>query len=226
MTFIITLVALLVERFFDWSHLRRWQWYYNYQHAIMKRLAGSGALLILAACVLPLMIMAFIIDYLFSNALFGIFAGVFQLLVLLYCLGPQNFWADSFAAINALVHGDPKLAAEKLKISFSVSDMGSAQAAHWQLLRNMFYAAEIRVFGVVFWFVILGPAGALMYRCVTASALLNQDVPDTEYMQHVRSIHDLIDWIPARIFTVMFALGGHFAKVISSWKNNKNSCAC
>jgi AmpE protein len=221
MTFIVTLVALLVERFFDWSHLRRWQWYYRWQHLVMQRLPGKSALLVLVVCILPLMIVAGLIDYLLHGLLFGVFEFIFQLAVLLFCLGPQNLWADSFASINALAQGDTTLAVEKFKNAFGVAESGSIQAAHWQLIKNIFVAANNRVFGVVFWFVVLGPAGAIMYRAVTMSALLKQEVPNTEFMQHTRSLQAAIDWIPVRVLTGIFALGGHFAKVLSSWNKKQ-----
>ena len=40
MTFIITLIALLIERFFDWNHIRKWRWFLRYQSWLAVRLSA------------------------------------------------------------------------------------------------------------------------------------------------------------------------------------------
>lgn len=219
MTFIITLVALLVERFYDWSHLRNWQWYYRYQSGMTQRLPGKSPALILISCIVPMMIGAILIEFIFHSIAHGAITYIFELAVLLYCLGPRNLWADTFAAINALVRGDHQAAEERLKTAFGITDMRSSQVSHQQLLKSIFVEAGHRVFSVVFWFFILGPAGALMSRALALAAneSRGQDLTDSEFVRHARSFCALADWIPVRIFTGIFALGGHFSKVIACW---------
>jgi AmpE protein len=219
MTFVVTLIALLIERFFDWSHLRRWYWYANYQGAVMRRFPRQSSYTILALTTIPLLIAVAVIQVILKNPMYGFLELLFQLLIFLYCLGPQNLWADTFACINALVHGDSQSAAEKLKISFGVTDAASMQSLHGQLLDNIFIAANRRVFAVVFWFIVLGPVGAVLYRAVTLSSSgfpKHEAVP--ELVQSARSVESVLDWIPIRLFTWMFALGGHFVKVVSCWR--------
>jgi AmpE protein len=219
MTFIVTLIALLIERFFDWSHLRNWNWYTNYQQAVTKRFSGTSPFILLAITIVPLLIVVAILEFVLRAPLFGLVELLFQLLLFLYCLGPQNLWADSYACINALVHGDTQAAAEKLKTSFGVTDSNSKQALHGQLLNNIFIAANRRVFAIVFWFMVLGPIGAVLYRVVTlSSAEFSKQAAVPELIPSARSIESILDWIPVRIFACVFALGGHFVKVISCWR--------
>lgn len=105
MMFIVTLVALLIERFFDWSHLRRWNWYLALQQVMYQRLPGKSAIVVLAATIIPLLLVVAIISFLLHGFLYGFGNLIFQVFILLYCFGPQNLWADVFAAINALLHG-------------------------------------------------------------------------------------------------------------------------
>jgi len=219
MTFIVILIALLIERFFDWSHLRKWNWYSNYQRAVTKRFTGKSPYFTLAVTIIPLLVAVFIIQILIKHTLFGLVEFLFQLFLFLYCLGPQNLWADTFACINALVQGDIQLAADKLKSSFGVTDAASKQMLHGQLLNHIFIAANRRIFAIVFWFLILGPVGAVLYRAITLSSA---DFPEQEavpeLIQDARSVEAILAFIPVRILTCVFALGGHFVKVFSCWR--------
>jgi AmpE protein len=219
MTFIVTLIALLIERFFDWSHLRKWHWYADYQQAVAKRFPGKSAYFVLAATIIPLLLLVLVVQLMLKHVMFGMMEFLFQLFLFLYCLGPQNLWADTFACINALVQGDINLAAEKLKVSFGVTDNSSTQSLHGQLINNIFIAANRRIFAIVFWFLILGPLGAVLYRTITlSSADFPRQEVQPELVQDARSVESMLDWIPVRILTCVFALGGHFVRVFTCWR--------
>jgi AmpE protein len=220
MTFIVTFIALIIERFFDWSHLRGWQWFFAWAHAIKQRFMQVSSYAALAIVVLPLVLLTVFINWLISGWLYGFITLIFQLVIFIYCLGPKNLWADGFACINALVQGDPQVAADKLKASFGATDGSSyRQSLHHHLLSNIFVESNRRVFAIVFWFFILGPAGAVLYRLL---ALLATDAPqaaiDPQLVQDARTTESILDWVPVRILTFIFALGGHFVQVISIWR--------
>lgn len=219
MTFIVTLTALLIERFFDWSHIRHWSWYTAYQRVIAQRLPGKAAYLVLAATIIPLLLAVVIVSAALDGFLYGLASLLFQLFVVLYCLGPQNLWADAFASINALVQSDAQTAADKLKALFGVTNMSSAHAAHRELLNQIFVQSNSRVFAVVFWYVILGPVGAVLYRTISMSsnAAPNQEA-SPQVAQIAHSLELVLDWLPIRVYTFIFALGGHFSQVLTSWR--------
>lgn len=219
MTFIVTLIALLIERFFDWSHLRHWHWYTAFQRIVTQKFAGQSPYLVLALTIFPLLIVIGLIDYFFEDAAYGFLKLIFQIVVLLYCLGPQNLWADSFFCINELEKGDAKFAADKLKTLFGRSDTSYSQSLHRYLLNNIFIEANRRIFAVVFWFLLLGPVGAVLYRMVTLSIpeAAKENV-STELSKTGRVVETVLDWLPVRVFTFIFALGGHFVQVFSCWR--------
>lgn len=222
MTFIVTLVGLLIERFFDWSHLRQWSWYATYQRFVTGKMSGNAPYVILAVTIVPLLILLALVDYLLQGWMYGFIKLVFDIVVFIYCLGPKDLWADAFACTTALSQGDPNQAAEKIQASFGATENKTySQSLHRHLLSNLFIEANRRVFAVVFWFVVLGPIGALMYRTVTLSA---SDFPkgqgDTALSPIARQVEAVLNWLPVRFFTFLFALGGHFAKVLSIWRKN------
>lgn len=219
MAFIVTLIALLIERFFDWSHLRKWNWFVSYQRAVIKRFPGKSSYFALAATIIPLLVLVVLIQVVLRHTLFGLVEFLFQLFLFLYCLGPQNLWADTFACINALVQGDVQTAGDKLQAAFGVTDVNSKQALHGQLVNNIFIAANRRIFAIVFWFLVLGPVGAVLYRTITLSAAsFPKQEAAPELLQSARVVESTLDWIPVRILTCVFALSGHFVKVFSCWR--------
>jgi AmpE protein len=223
LAFLVLLIALLIERFFDWSHLRHWQWFGLLQRKIAERLPSKQPWLVLAAAVLPIMILTSLLSFLLVGVLYGVASLIFQLFILLYCLGPQNLWADAFACINAITKGDAKNASEKLKALFGIIDISSAQSMHKQLLDHIFIESNQRVFAVVFWFVALGPVGAVFYRLVALIAQERQTASPL-VSEQAKKVEALLDWIPVRVFTFLFALGGQFSQVINYWRKKAIHC--
>lgn len=213
MTFLVTLITSVIERFFDWSHLRHWQWYTAYQQAIAKHMPQAAPALALAATILPVLLVVFFIEVALGDVLYGFLNLLFQLIVVLYCIGPRNLWADAFASITAYAQGNEQVAAERLKLSMKLDETGSTSLLHGPLLDALFVEANRRLFGVIFWYVLLGPVGAVLYRTVTLSA---ESVSTSSLA--ARTAEAVINWLPVRVFTFLFALGGHFSKVLACWR--------
>jgi len=81
--------------------------------------------------------------------------------------------------------------------------------------------ARTRVFAPVFWFLVLGPVGALGYRLlVLARAFGNcHDNAGPGYCGAAERCVALADWIPNRLLVLSLALAGHFAAVWAAWSS-------
>lgn len=215
MTFIITLVSLVLERFFYWGHLRHWRWFSYYQRRLQRSYFNNWSVwLLLIMCVLPPVILIGFFQWLFHGWLYGLFELLFGIVILLYCLGPHNFWLQAYAAINEIRNDDPALATARVRELFGIATPENPQAFHQSFTGALFLAAYWRIFSVAFWFVILGPIGAILYRMI---ALLSTESPLG--LTYVASkTQQWLDWMPIRIFTFIFALGGHFKAVFIRWK--------
>ena len=214
MTFIITLIALIIERFFDWSHLRQWRWLSRYQIRLSKYVAHLSPVLALTICVLPIVLLVGLVYCLLSGVLFGVVKLVLGVIVFVYCLGPNNFWAQVYAAIAELHKDDAVTAVEQIQKEFNIEFPHEPQAFHLAFTSALFIEAHARVFAVLFWFVILGPMGAVLYRLVEECGSRGLiAVPLAK-----RALRCL-DWLPVRVFTFIFALGGHFTGVIRAWRS-------
>lgn len=210
MTFIVTLLALSIERFFDWTNIRKWSWYAAYQQALVTRLSNHAPYLVLAAIIIPVVLAVNVISFIISGWLYGFASLLFQLGVLIYCLGPQNLWADTFVTMNSLED--------------RATNLHSSEAMHRDFTNHIFISANSRIFAVLFWFMVLGPAGAVLYRTISLSAAeFKKQNAKPVLIQSTRMLEASLDWLPIRVLTFFFALGGHFTKVFSSWRKKMTS---
>lgn len=214
MTFLIVLIALVIERFFHWSHLRHWSWFSRYQYFLNTRFAKWPKQALLAASVLPLVLAIALLNCLLAGWLYGIPQILFGVVVLLYCLGPQNLWLQAYGCLGAMNKGDAQGVAEQVSKAFGVTANNQPQTFHQAFVSAIFVAANQRVFAVVFWFALLGPWAAVLYRLVDLS--IANDVFGVKEI--ATTIRKWLDWIPARVFTFIFALSGNFMKVFTCWK--------
>ena len=101
-----------------------------------------------------------------------------------------------------------------------------------QVVEHSVIAAHRHVFGVLAWFSVLaalglGPVGAVIYRLSRVRAALlgaREMRPVSDRSVKLRSrwrgnLWHLLDWLPARITAMGFAVTGSFEDAIDSWRN-------
>lgn len=215
MTFIVTLVSFLIERFFHWGQLRHWQWFMRYQQWLVNKLKLTSPYLLMIGCIVPFIFLVGCIDYLLSHWSLVIIKLIFEILVVMYCLGPNNLWVQTYAGLTALTKEDPSLAISHVQAAFATVTPEDSQSFHRSFTHAIFVGAYDRVFAVLFWFVILGPMGAVLYRLV---ALCAQSA-SVGMVPLATQCKQILDWLPIRVFTFIFALGGHFKQVLDCWQH-------
>lgn len=77
-----------------------------------------------------------------------------------------------------------------------------------------------RLFGVLFWFVVLGLFGALAYAMTRLLAERWQG--DDDFQAAVNQAASLLDWLPARTLAVSFALVGNFEEAMLAWRSRES----
>lgn len=138
---------------------------------------------------------------------------IFSLVVLLYCFGPHAFEADLEAILKAPDQPSREAAAQAL------SDDG--EAVQWNAIalgEATAYAALRRRFGVLLWFFVLGPAGALLYRLAQTMGHDPSLRLDPQARNAARTFANVADWLPAQLMVFTLALVGHWDAVIGAWK--------
>jgi membrane protein required for beta-lactamase induction len=147
---------------------------------------------------------------------------VFALLVVFACLGPRDLDSEVDEYCRALDAGDTE-SATRVLIELSEARLRGADETE-AVERAIFVQAPNRVFGVVFWFVVLGPVGAWLFRtadlCRRRAAFEANRAPESQapVLQAVAQIHGLLLWVPVRLAALGYALSGSFDEAVDGWR--------
>ncbi|WP_353134170.1 CobD/CbiB family protein [Limnohabitans sp.] len=235
MSFLSLLLALLIEQARplvrgNWVHgtVRVWvNWISQTLDAGHSNLAWTTWSL---AVGLPAVIAAAVHWLLIS--LFGWPVAIIWSVAVLYAtLGFRQFSHHFTDIRDALNVGDERLAREMLA-EWQHVEVGSLPRS--ELLRHVIehsvLSAHQHVFGVLTWFSVLaalgfGPAGAVIYRMSDMVAHTWQSSPKTtqgwvsDTLQNAaRDAWRRVDWLPARLTAVAFAVVGNFEEAIDCWR--------
>lgn len=210
---VAALIVLLVLMMWpgNVARLRQFGWYRAWL-GVLDFAEGGGRVAL--ALVLPVVVCAIVAHFLDARVL--MLAGlVFAILVLFYTFGPRELEADFEAVLQAGDAPAQERAASKLR---STPDGAPRAFTAPELVEAAVTASLRRRFGVLFWFFLLGPAGALAYRLawVTATTAEGRLDPRTRYA--ARRFALVLDWAPAHLMVLAMALVSDFDAVIGTWR--------
>ncbi len=87
--------------------------------------------------------------------------------------------------------------------------------------QHVFEKAYAGLFCGLFWFVLLGPFGIILYRLLEYLAVLSDDAPDvsmTPYTKDmIKPIVGYLNWLPVRLFSGVQSAVGKFPKACHYW---------
>ncbi len=223
MTLLALLAALLVERLATrLLHLREAHWLDGYTRWALARVgAGHSPLLCLVAMLVPVVPVAAVALVLAQAAPGFAWLG-FASLVLVFSLGPRDLGQEVDEYVERELAGDAagaSLAAATL-IEHDAAQRRDMRAAAVE--DAIFVQANNRVFGVLFWFVVLGPAGlgpaaAWLFRVsdLMRRAAIDAAAPAPSCFER---LHFLLAWLPARLLALGYAMAGSFEDARAGWR--------
>jgi AmpE protein len=206
MSFLAIIVALLlVQAWGSGTRVHRDNWFYNWQSRV-GAWGVSGGLKLALLVLPPVLATSLLLDAL-EPVLFGLLWIVLAAGLLLYAFGRGDFHVLMQRYRSHCHSGDFEAAYLSAGAEFGwepgVNDPESAQEVHALIQRELLYEGYQRWFAVLFYFVLLGPAGALAYR-------LLQLCRESVEPQVARRWVSLADWVPARLLAATFAVTGDF----------------
>jgi len=222
MNLISILLALAVEFFYKpVSDLRRFDWFDRYHETLYRKLDGQplrdgplGVILLVGLVALAVWVVLAILAM-----LSGLLAFLFGLVVLIFTLGPRDLEEDVQPVLGALERGDTEaalLSAQKLADGDEISAESTSDLVR-QVRDRILIEANTRVFGVLFWFLLLGPIGAVLFRL--GCHVRQQPSVTAEYRDASRDLYRILAWIPARLTVLCYALAGNFVDTLSRWQS-------
>lgn len=166
---------------------------------------------------LPILLLLALFQFAVDGVLFGLPSLLLSILVLFHSWGPRDLDDD----VSAIV--DAPSAAQRREAAAHLHPEAGRQAVAIDgpaLVEAVFRSALRRWFGVLFWFVLLGPFGALLYRltAVAAEDAVAAQLP-AGTVSGARTLLAVLDWPAAQLLTFSLALVGNFDAVIAAWKD-------
>ncbi len=241
----MAIISVLLVLLAEWGapeleRLRRHDWYARYHAWLEQHLAERafwdsplGLLLVLGVPVLLLIVL----QSLLALLLFGLPVFLLAVAVLFLSLGPANLLRQARDYLQA-DEDETVNAADKLALATEISGSHSEEIeeANADVRDAILGQANDRLFGVLFWFMLLGPAGALLYRMVVeAHAHTRSEDGDNGYeaapatdeagltggsfAAAAERLHGILAWIPARLLALAYALTGSFEDTLVAWRD-------
>jgi AmpE protein len=175
---------------------------------------GSRPVLLLVALLFAL---CALIQAALDNVLFGLPLFAFAVIMLFFCWGPRELDSDIDAVLKAPDRDQRLAAAQALRPDPADQPLPFEATA---LVEATFQSALSRWFGVLFWFVVLGPAGALGYRMVQLLARNRAFAEGLDAHQHdlLERTARILDWAPAHLMALTLALVSDFDAVMRTWR--------
>ena len=245
MNLLATLIALFIERFVETiDNYKQFEWFSRFRQWFMDRYSHSqhwnDTAAVIAVVILPALLVGIVYHQLDNLAL--IFGFAFNILVLIYCLGPKRVHHTTKLYLEAADNNETEHARE-----FAANILGDDKLSddmtenNYRLALRLLELTNERFLAVIFWFIILGPVGAIFYKL---SSLIYDEATEAGIQYQVNNSEDeqpeqqdeqkpenygfyvngivlygIMSWLPGQLTTFGFAIAGSFVDVIHEWKN-------
>ena len=177
-------------------------------------------------------LVALLIHWVLTLAVGWPVAVIWSIAVLYATLGFRQFSHHFTGIRDALDAGDEAQARERLAQwrQIDASELPRSEIVR-HVIEHSVLAAHWHVFGVLGWFSVLaafglGPAGAVLYRLSEFVARYWKHRSKAHLQPVSTALQDvatrawaIIDWLPARVTALGFAVVGSFEEAIDAWRN-------
>lgn len=230
MTFVIILIGVALDRLLE--TLSRWRdpaWFDTYFRVLRDRLAGiamwSATASVLVAAAIP--VAAVWLAYAVLDALFAPLGFLAVVVILVMSLGPRELTGE-FEAYSEAIRNQREDEVGQIAQGIVGGPVSNDHAERNRAVTQaILMQANDRLFGVLFWFALLGPVGAVLYRVadLLRHVAAREFGADSEFGDAALRLHGLLAWAPARLLALSYALAGSFEDAMTDWKAYYENCA-
>lgn len=209
-------------------HLRELRWFDRYYDAAIRLIAEwpragiyLGLVVILAIPALPVLLASLALRgsdiFLWDLAYLS-----FAVVIVFLCLGPRDLGREVDDYCDAKDRGDDEAAD---RVLFEMSESEHPHKSDIEVVEDaIFIQSNNRIFGVIFWLVVLGPVGAWIFR---VTDLLRRRVvfehvrgeqDNGQVLVAIEAIYGVLKWMPARLAMIGYALSASFDDAMNAWR--------
>lgn len=178
-----------------------------------------GWLVMMAALVVPTLLIHWML------AFAGPLAQLVWTVAIVYLTLGFRHYSHYFSSIQIALNNGDLTEARRLLAEWSRTETAELDARDIARLavERALVTTHRNVFGVIFWLLMpIGPAGAVLYRVAEYLARAWSEPGHLEneaFGQFARRAFRVIDWVPARLTAIAFAIVGNFEDAVYAWRN-------
>ena len=223
MTLLAILISLAVSRLAESvKGLRQMDWFETYVDWVRTRISSGsvwdgplGVFVVIAPIV-------FILGwaYVALSSLFGLFGFAFAIVVLVACIGPRDIDKLVQKYVDAWDYDDTD-AINRYAAELGGKPGKPGSDKNMSILETVLVGTHEQLLGVVFWFAVLGPVGAVLYRLsATLEIIAGKELREWRgFYEAAEVLHGVLDWVPARLTTLGYAITGSFVDALHKWRD-------
>lgn len=176
--------------------------------------------------VLPPVLLVGLMQWLLGDWLLGIIELGLGLVLLVWALGEGRIDRTLDRLDRAIAAGDVDAATEQVRrLAPGVVVPEDPRAQVRVALAGAFQRGGDTVFGALFWFLLLGPVGIVLYRL---SYLLwrfsaRAAHPGEGFRRHAQWLFLVLAWIPARLTALAFGVAGSLGDAWRGWQQRRTT---
>jgi adenosylcobinamide-phosphate synthase len=221
---IAILLAVALDRFVPDRHgFKPFAWYRDWADSIEQRFNGGSRIHGVAAVLLAIvpLVLGVVLARYVLNEITPVLGFAFDVLILYICLDIYRLGNGARGIADTLDAGDVREADVQLKelagkSAATLSEAGIAHATVEAVLKQ----GSSLIISPLFWFILLGPAGAVLQRlaCILDKLWGHRYERFVEFGWAAARLDDLLQWIPARITALSYGIMGSFEDALHCWR--------
>jgi len=224
MTLLAVIMALFIEKLApSLLRLRRYDWIQHFQAWVSQTTKNidkwNDTYSLVVVILVPVLSVALIHYELFrAGALLGFLFGV---LVLVYTLGPKGIFLFVQQAEELHQHQDASnlraIATDLLNDAIPENESDICSRVKEELLIR----SNTAITAVFFWFAVLGPMGAILYRISHSLYRTRHEDYSKDFNVAAETLFAILNWIPTHLTALSFAITGSFVDALHYWRTHR-----
>ncbi len=222
MKFLVLLLTFILQRKLNLTISRQHdQWarrFLAFFEAQLPVIRHHTVLYLLIAIILPALALLLLLTMI-EGVFYGVGTLFVHIVMLFLCLGCGYLKQAVELYLSQWEAGSYQSAfrtLESAEIYIEGAESMTPAEIHYQACSQFMYQTFQRYFMVIFWYMVAGPVGALVARLAHVAG----SEPRVYVPPHMGLIYRLLEWLPARLLGLTFALVGNFGPTIKSALND------
>ena len=158
------------------------------------------------------------LDYALYNFLHPFFSFLLSLIILLYCLKPNEFSQKLDNLKFAIQSDTDQEQSDRFRYILHANKNDEIDS----IVNNIFYNSMRSIFSILFIFLLLGPAGCLGYIIIDNYIYSKKIKVDQKSKKFIKLVVSILEFLPIRICAFTFAVVANFELCLDKWRSLKH----